>query len=185
MLTGLSETPSSAPLQRGPDSLFTPTPLNFLLLLICCSLTALSSIFFLAPHTHRPILFSFLFFLILVTGGLTLSFLRTPRIYRFFSSPYFAILCLAFIGIFGELHYRTRIEPRPEFLTAAPALVQPAQRLFHGLDPYSLPLAHGALISPGPGWILLLAPLTLLHGAGLLNALGLLAVVLLLGQRDL
>lgn len=63
-------------------------------------------------------------------------------------------------------HAQTKSNP----LTSALALELPARAFLHGHDPYSIHLPGNAPISPGPGWILLVLPLTAPGLTGLLGA---------------
>jgi hypothetical protein len=100
-------------------------------------------------------------------------FVDCPRSLRtLISSRIFWIVCLVAITATDSVRYsrHTRLyDQNPN--TAAPALVEPAKELAHGHDPYQAHLAEGAPISPGPGWIILLAPLTLSGGVALLLGL--------------
>ncbi len=68
--------------------------------------------------------------------------------------------CLCILAAIATYRYPAKARaPKPS--TAAPALIDTAAALVHGHDPYSVHLAGNAPVSPGPGWILMLAPLTL------------------------
>ncbi len=58
-----------------------------------------------------------------------------------------------------QLYPATRLVQFPS--SAPDALIEPALALAAGRHPYSVLLPDGAPISPGPGWVLLNAPLTL------------------------
>lgn len=83
----------------------------------------------------------------------------------------------------NERHYLAE-RNAPNFATSASALEVPALRLLHGHEPYSEHLAGGAPISPGPGWIVLLAPFTLSHLTGILGAVSLGVAVVMLRRKD-
>lgn len=67
--------------------------------------------------------------------------------------------CIALAMANAVLYPGTRIVPAPS--SAPDALIEPARRLLGGVYPYASPLWSGAPISPGPGWIVVHAPLTL------------------------
>lgn len=91
------------------------------------------------------------------------------------------ISCLAVLVFF---HYSKKIHDPHYSSTAAPALIEPARQLEHGRDPYLVHLDQGAPVSPGPGWIILLAPLTLVGGVSFLTPLCLAISIFLVANRN-
>jgi len=80
------------------------------------------------------------------------------RIINHYSLWVLGILALAALNV--SLYPGTRLVPNPS--TAPNALMEPAITLWRtGSHPYSIRLFDGALISPGPGWILLNLPFSL------------------------
>lgn len=93
------------------------------------------------------------------------------------------VVLLVLVAASNERHYLA-MRNTPHFATSAPALEVPAWLLVHGHEPYRDHLADGAPISPGPGWFMLLSPLTLTHLTAILGALSLGLVVFLLRREN-
>lgn len=168
--------PAGAVLQR--------TPINLAVYVFYTFIVGLSSFFPIAARTEHFVLLCGAYALVgLVPLGFILFWVRSRLIHRILGHPVFWLGCLAFLAWYGESHFLKLVLPHPNDLTAAPALMLPAQNLFHGKNPYAVQLAGHAPVSPGPGWILLLSPITLARGAGLLTFLGTLLVSLLLAAR--
>ena len=150
-----------------------------------CALTFFSAPYVFAqrgPH-YKTTGLLFAVFLTVFVGGLLFS--PRPRwIRRCLSSPLFWMLCLVLLAGFDELRYVQRILPHPETCSASPALMEPATRLLHFKDPYDVRLPDGAPISPGPDWIMLLAPITLPRAAGILTALSAFVLAALLSRKN-
>ena len=73
---------------------------------------------------------------------------------------------------------------KPNFESAAPALIDSARELAAGRNPYLAESAIGAPISAGPGWIVLLMPLTLSGCEVLINPLCAAACAFLISRRS-
>lgn len=89
--------------------------------------------------------------------------LFTPRhgsLARLLEDKRFWVGCLVLFAVGDLLRYPIQSR-KPNFETAAPALIEPALHLARGHDPYGVHLGNSVPISPGPGWIVLLMPLTL------------------------
>ncbi len=79
------------------------------------------------------------------------------------------------------LYPQSRTGPAPS--TAPDALIEPARNLLAGRFPYDVALRDAAPASPGPGWVLLNAPLTLAGLVWGLSALWLAVAAVLLERR--
>lgn len=162
-----------------------PTPQNLGAYAVYVILVLCTAPFPIASRTGHYAVFCMAYGLcVLLPLGAVLFRLRWPFLRRVLAHPAFWLVCFSFLAWYGQVHFLRLVLPRPNELTAAPALMLPAHNMVHGIDPYAVHLAGGAPVSPGPGWILLLAPLTLAKGAGLLTALGMLLVGYLLSQRS-
>ncbi|MGI4755399.1 MAG: hypothetical protein ACRYGF_00950, partial [Janthinobacterium lividum] len=93
------------------------------------------------------------------------------------------IACSVSLLIFEIVRYPVQSR-KPHFASAAPALIEPAKALLHGRDPYSVQLDENTPVSPGPGWILLLAPLTLSGGVMLVTPLAAVSCAMLLRKSS-
>lgn len=122
-------------------------------------LAALTSLPAFTKYTSRPLLFTFGHAVVL--AGMLVIFSRTASFWnqrRRLALGTCLALCLALAASNGLLYPRTRI---PAARSSAPdAMIEPARRLVHGVNPYADVLFDGAPISPGPAWIAIHAPLT-------------------------
>ena len=96
------------------------------------------------------------------------------------SIPIVLVLALTVLNL--ALYPATRHLAHPS--TGPDAMIVPFHRLLRGTDPYTAPLWDGALISPGPGWWLLNAPLTGFGVVALLCPLWLGLATALMARRN-
>ena len=68
-------------------------------------------------------------------------------------------------------------------MTSSYALEVPAQLMLHGHEPYAAQLPGGAPVSPGPGWLVLLMPLTCTGLTGVIDMLGLALTAFVIYRR--
>lgn len=106
---------------------------------------------FLIPYGVYVLAAIFITWLVNYTKGNRYSFIDKYNIWLIF------VILVAAINAYA--YKKTTMALNPS--TAPMALIEPAQAFFNsGLNPYSVSLLGGAPISPGPGWILLNALLT-------------------------
>ena len=135
------------------------------------ALTSWAALHIVANHAHHPLLIGAAYFVVLLVCGGALLFLPLlTAVRRALSSKLLLVIGVCLLGAADLVRYPVQSH-KAHFSTAAPALIEPARQLAHARDPYLVTLDEGAPISPGPGWILLLAPLTLLGGVMLLTPL--------------
>lgn len=149
------------------------TARNMILYALFTALASAATLFVLAIHV-RHFFWIDGFYLILLLGlGWVPLFVYCPKVVRLFlSSKSFWIIGVCLLAVIDLNRYSAHthvhvVHPS----TAASALIEPAQELAHAHDPYLVHLDQGAPVSPGPGWILLLAPLTLAGGVALITPL--------------
>ncbi len=90
---------------------------------------------------------------------------------------------LLLLAAVDQVHY-AQARGKADPLTSAQALEVPGDALRHGREPYSVHLSHDAPISPGPGWIALLLPLTAVRATGVLGMLAVAVAVLCVARRS-
>jgi hypothetical protein len=143
------------------------------LYLLFALLTSIGSLYVLSRHASHPFWLAAMLLAILLGPLATATFVYCPGwLQALLSSRGFWLVCvvaITAIDITRYHHHLHAFEANPS--TAAPALVQPAIQLIHGHDPYQVRLEGGVPISPGPGWIILLAPVTSLGGVAALLGL--------------
>ena len=168
----------------GDERVLRPSRERFLLLTLFAALTSWAALYVFSIHSRHFFLLGAAYFVGLLSAGGGLLFLPLPPVWRrVLSSSFFwaAMVCLLAAADLARYHVH---DHGPRAGTAAPALTEPARELLHGRDPYLARLSDGAPISPGPGWILLLAPLTLAGGVSLVTPLALLACAGLIGSTS-
>jgi hypothetical protein len=145
------------------------------LLLVSLQLPALRPLFKDVPASLQPVV---LVVLALAAGGCFLL-LRSPawlqRLSRVLDTPWPALVILGLCTAAVVIVY-----PRADALKLVgrgsdedDALIAGAAALLHGSYPYAARTYLGNPISPGPGWILLVAPLVATHVYWLLSPIGL------------
>ncbi len=172
------------PKTDGP--LLPPTRLSFGLYLTYSVVVSFSSMFIFAGHSRHFLLASlmYLVFLLGPLGG-CLFVTRAKHVRTILANRYLWLLCILLFTSFDEIRFVRRYLHHPEIFSAAPALMEPARAIARGKDPYAVRLTDGAGISPGPGWIMLLAQLTLAGGAGLMTGLSTALLGWLIGKSTL
>ena len=107
------------------------------------------------------------FFLISIAISFSIRFQCHPFVRRIAEGgiSYFAVAALSVLALVK--FPQTRLVEHPS--TSPDALIEPARLLFSGQNPYLARLFDGAFVSPGPGWIMLNAPLTLTGGVALVT----------------
>jgi hypothetical protein len=143
------------------------TPRNLFLYSFSAFLTTWASLYVWQNRTPHYIIEAVAFvILLLLPIALLLFGTASTTANRILSSSWFWIFCIVLFTAYDVVRYPASIHTPS---TVAPALIEPAKQLLHGHDPYSAHLQHNIPISPGPGWILLLAPLTLAGGVMLIS----------------
>jgi len=129
--------------------------------LLFSTLTGWSAMYVLANHGRHFVVMGIAYGLILLLAGGFLLFIHTPVfLQRVLSSRVLwltAVLLLAVVDLIRFPEQLHALHPS----TASFALTETARQLAHARDPYLVHLDRDAPISPGPGWILLVAPLSL------------------------
>ena len=101
---------------------------------------------------------------------------------RVLSSVWLWFAILLFFAVIDQIHLgRTLNEPSP--MTTSLALQDPAHLLLHGKEPYAVHLFDGSPVSPGPGWIILLMPLTAIPWTGMIDMVGLALTAAVIRRR--
>lgn len=158
-------------------------PRNLALYGVYVAVTCWSSMYVFANHTSHFLVPAAALLLLLLWPVGILVFGGGPHwVHRLLESKavWMGLLCL--LAAVNLLRYPAKAHG-PDPNTAAPALIDTAAALVHGHDPYSVHLAGDAPVSPGPGWILLLAPLTLTGLVTLVMPLAAGVCAYLIGQQ--
>ncbi|WP_074654750.1 hypothetical protein [Terriglobus roseus] len=147
-------------------------------------LAAVESIVVAEAHGGHGILGALLYAMML---GAAVSWLllraHGDNFRRVFSSRVFWISIVLLIGVLAEKHYLSTLGIQNRISTAK-ALEFPARALLlHGHDLYSV-TAGETPISPGPGWIILWAPLSIFNLTAFIPVLALLFAYGVLFRRD-
>ena len=160
------------------------TPENLVVFTLYVVISGFVAVFPVASHTRHYVFYCLAYVtLILIPVGFVLFRVESPLLRRVLSHPVFWLVCLALLGWYDQSRFINGILHQPNGNTASTALTLPARNLLSGKDPYLVELAGQAPVSPGPGWILLLAPISLAQGAGLLTFFGALIVSVLLASH--
>ncbi len=161
-----------------------PSPARLALWTLFAAITSWAALYVFSIHARHFFVLGELYFTGLLCAGGALLFLPlAPVCRRVLSSSIFwaAVVCLLAAADLARYHVH---DHGPRAGTAGPALTLPARELLRGGDPYQVRLSDGAPISPGPGWILLLAPLTAAGGVSLVTPMFLFACAALIGRTN-
>ncbi len=155
-------------------SLLRSTRANLLLFAAVLASLTVGTVSIGEAHTGHGLLCGAVYLLIVGSALALLLFRPVSRwLVRLLATPAVWAVLLLGLAAADQAHFRSsELQDNP--LTSSLALEEPARALLHGREPYSVHLFHNAPISPGPGWIVLLSPLTVWHGTGLLGMLALL-----------
>jgi hypothetical protein len=122
---------------------------------------------------HRPALLSILTIVVTFVGALAL-FISLERLHgwrRFAGSRTVTVLLLGGITAVSPFAYHLWARHLPKGTSASAvtlAMTLPVHALLHGHQMYDIALPASVPASPGPGWIVLNAPFTLIHAPWLL-----------------
>ena len=135
-------------------------------------------------HGHHGLMGGLLYAIVFSLFAGWLLFARHGfRFLQIMGQPLTWVLLVLVLGAGAERHYLSTV-PIVERISTAKALEYPARALFlHGKDLYSV-TAGGTPISPGPGWIMLWAPLSIPNMTALIAVTALLTAFWMLRQRD-
>jgi hypothetical protein len=124
-------------------------------------LTSWSAMYVLANHARHFVIMGIAYGLILLLVGGFLLFIHTPVfLQRVLSSKALWLAAVYLLAVVDLIRFPKQLHAlHPS--TASFALTETAKQLAHAHDPYLVHLSGGAPVSPGPGWILLVAPLSL------------------------
>lgn len=122
---------------------------------------------------HQPPLLSILTIVVTFIGALLLftSLERYEGWRRFAGSRTVTVILLAGVAAVSPVAYHLWAQHLPKGTSASAvtlAMTLPVRALLHGHQMYDIALPASVPASPGPGWILLNAPLTLIHASWLL-----------------
>ena len=175
------------PIDRTPAlriSLVPRTLANLVLFAAVLGFSTLGAIAIGETHTGHGLLCGVsYFFMTAILLGTLLFVPFAPAFAVQLGRPWVWVSVCAVIAVTDQLHFRTA-ERHDDPLTSSLALELPARALLQGRNPYSVHLFHNAPISPGPGWILLLSPLTVPGWTGMLAMLAVAGAGLCLWQRS-
>ena len=122
---------------------------------------------------HQPRLLSILTIVVTFIGALLLftSLERYEGWRRFAGSRTVTVILLAGVAALSPVAYHLWAQHLPNGTSASAvtlAMTLPVHALLHGHQMYDIALPASVPASPGPGWILLNAPFTLIHASWLL-----------------
>lgn len=122
---------------------------------------------------HQPRLLSILTIVVTFIGALLLftSLERYEGWRRFAGSRTVTVILLAGVAALSPVAYHLWAQHLPKGTSASAvtlAMTLPVHALLHGHQMYDIALPASVPASPGPGWILLNAPFTLIHASWLL-----------------
>jgi len=145
---------------------------------------SLGALQIIAAHLAHPVLWTLDYGTILAGVSFALLFHPLPMFVRsLIASPWVWVLVVGAMMAADMKHY-ARVVKDPHVMTTGPALTEPGMAILHGRDPYGVRLPGDAPISPGPGWLLLLLPLTAGHVIALVDGLALLFAAAVLGRAS-